>query len=475
MYTKNTKIVCTLGPSSDSVKEIEAITNAGMNVARLNFSHGTHDEHALLIRNIRKVEKKTGKRIGILQDLQGPKIRIGEMPKEGIKLKDGKEFIITTRRIIGKQDEKRTIIPISYKKIVQDVKKGDQILIDDGLIEAKILKVEKTQLICKVKIGGQIRKGNGINFPDSEITKETITLKDKQDLKFGLKHNVDFIALSFVKSKKDIKDLRKLIGKVKNGPQIIAKIERHEAVKNLKEIVKEADGVMVARGDLGSDIRPEHVPVVQKQIITLSNKLGKPVITATQVLYSMVKNSRPTRAEISDAANAIFDHSDAIMLSNETAVGKYPVRSTTTLTKVASVVEKEMQNHKELLDDLNPAKKYMNAINATCLNACELAIDTKADYIIAYTEEGFTAKLIAKYRPYIPIIAICSSKKIAQQLTLVWGLNKIHVSSIIPKSKDKIQAISNFLLKQKVAKKGSKVVIVCNANRKERLISTSRI
>jgi pyruvate kinase len=476
MYTKNTKIVCTLGPSSDSVKEIESITNAGMNVARLNFSHGNHESHAKLIRNIHKVEKLTDKTIGILQDLQGPKIRIGEMPKEGVKIQSGKEFILTTKKVIGSSEEGNTpIIPIAYKDITKDVKKGDLILINDGLIEAKIISVRKDKITCKVKTGGSVFKGNGINFPTASISKAIITKKDKEDLKFGLKHEVDFVALSFVKSKKDIQDLRKLIGKIKNPPQIIAKIERHEAVTNLKGIIQEADGVMVARGDLGADIRPEQVPIIQKRIIALANKYGKPVITATQVLYSMVKNSRATRAEISDAANAIFDHTDAIMLSNETAVGKYPVRSTTTLTRVASTVEKEMNKHEELLAKYSNSQKYMTSINATCLNACELALDTRSNYLVAYSDEGFTAKLIAKYRTAIPIITVCSSKKIARQLTLVWGIEKVVVSPRIKKSKNKISEITKLLVQEKLVKKNQKIVIVCNANRKERLISTYKV
>jgi pyruvate kinase len=476
MYTKNTKIVCTLGPSSDSVKEIEAIAHAGMNVARLNFSHGTHKNHAQLIKNIHKVEKNTGLTIGILQDLQGPKVRIGDMPKEGIKIHTGKTFTLTIKEVTGFIDKKdEPIIPIAYKNITKDVKKGDTILINDGLIEAKILHVRKTQLECKVKTGGTLHKGNGINFPTASISKAIITKKDKEDLKFGLKNGIDYVALSFVKSRKDIKDLKKLMGKVENPPQIIAKIERHEAIKNLKGIIIEADGVMVARGDLGADIRPEQVPVIQKRIIALANKYGKPVITATQVLYSMVTKSKATRAEISDAANAIFDHSDAIMLSNETAVGKYPVRSTTTLTRVASTVEKEMNKHEELLEKFSNSQLYMTPINATCLNACELALDTRSSFLVAYTDEGFTAKLIAKFRTAIPIITVCSNKKVARQLALVWGLNKVLVSPKIKKSKNKISEITKLLIKEKLVKKGQKIVIVCNANRKERLISTYKV
>ncbi|MBD3360762.1 pyruvate kinase, partial [Candidatus Peregrinibacteria bacterium] len=456
------------------VKDIAALAKAGMNVARLNFSHGTYEHHAKLIRNIHKAEKETGKRIGILQDLQGPKIRIGEMPKEGIGLKKDETFTLTTRKITGKKNNKKIEIPIKYKDLTKDIKKNDIILINDGLIESKATKVTKTGIVCKVKFGGVVKTRHGVNFPTASISTPTITAKDKKDLKFGLKHNVDFVALSFVKSKKDTEQLRDLVKKEKKEAQIIAKIERHEAVKNLKEIIKASDGVMVARGDLGSDINAEQVPIVQKRMITLANRYGKPVITATQVLQSMVKKSKATRAEISDAANAVFDHTDAIMLSNESAVGKYPVKATTTLTKVASTVEKEMQKHEELLEHI-VAPRALSALSATCLNACELAIDTKADFIAVYTTDGYTARQIAKHRLYIPIITITPDKKAARFLTLVWGINRVIVKKCSQKDPEKLNEIIKILNKEKITKKGDKIVIVCNASKKEGLISTTKL
>ncbi len=446
-----------------------------MNVARLNFSHGTHNHHTKIIKNIHKAEKITGKRIGILQDLQGPKIRIGEMPKEGIKLKENKEFILTTRKIQGTEEGKTITIPITYKNLVKDVRKNDIILIDDGIIEVRILKVSKTQLLCKVKTGGLVTTGRGINLPTSSISKPTITTKDKKDLAFGLKQNVDFIALSFVKSDKDIKALRKMIQRKKKDTAIIAKVERHEAVKNLKKIIRAADGVMVARGDLGADIKAEQVPIVQKRMIALANKYGKPVITATQVLYTMVKKSRPTRAEISDAANAVFDHTDAIMLSNESAVGKYPFRATSTLTKVATAVEKEMQKYEELRYDIPQGKTYLSSLNATCLSACELASDTKANFLIVYTTDGYTARQVAKNRHFTEVIAVTNSEKTARELTLVWGLNNICVQRITPRSRDKASKIIQFLKKKKIIKRGQKVVLVCNASKQEKLITSLKI
>lgn len=471
MPQKNTKIVCTLGPSSDSVKEIVNLINAGMDVARLNFSHGTYEHHSLLINNIHKAEKITGKRIGILQDLQGPKIRIGEMPEEGIKLEQNEELDLSIKNIIGEKKKKKIVIPVKYKNLIKDVKKGHAILVDDGLIEIKVLSIKKTFLHCKVINGGVVKKNKGINFPNSTITQKTITDKDLHDLEFGLNHQVDFVALSFVKSKEDIINLRKLIQAKKSDTSIIAKIERHEAVGNMREIIKAADGVMVARGDLGADIPPEKVPIVQKEIIAQANKYGKPVITATQVLYSMVKNPRATRAEISDAANAVYDHTDAIMLSNETAVGKFAEKATETLKNVALNVEREMKKHQELLENLSSHIHNTN-IDATCLNACELAKDCNADLLVIYTETPEIAQNIAKHRLYLPIIILSNSEKVAQKLTLVWGINQVYVIDLPKTTSQKTEKIIDFLKKHKIIEKGQKVVIVCNIDKKEKLITS---
>ena len=286
--------------------------------------------------------------------------------------------------------------------------------------------------------------------------------------------DVDFVALSFVKNRKDIEQLRKMITKAGRTARIVAKIERHEAIANLRDIIKATDAVMVARGDLGTDIPAEQVPIIQKSIIAIANRYGKPVITATHVLQSMVKESKATRAEISDAANAIFDHTDAIMLSNETAVGKYPVKATTTLTKVASAVEKELQKHEEVLDYVLHRGKISQR-NATCQNACEMAHDLNADYMAIYTEDGYTARHIAKHRLFIPIICITPDKKVARQLSLVWGINTIFIKRCNKNNAKKIDEIVKLLKKEKITKKGSKIVIVCNASKKESLISTIKL
>jgi len=472
MYTKNTKIVCTLGPQSKTVETISKMIEAGMNVARLNFSHGTHKKHLELIKNIQKAEKKTSKTIGIMQDLQGQKIRLGEIEKSKLKLEKNDKITITTKKIIGKKEKDRFIIPINYKDLTKDVKKDEKILLNDGLVEIQVIKINKTDIEGKVNFGGPIGTRNGVHFPTSNISAKSLTTKDKNDLKFGLKHNVDFIALSFVKNKKDIQELKKLINKQKTKPKIIAKIERHEAVKNLKEILKEADGLMVARGDLGTDIPAEKVPIIQKRMIALANKAGKPVITATQVLQSMVKSSRATRAEISDAANAIFDGTDAIMLSNETAVGKYPIKATKTLTKVSSVIEKEIKKHQ---DEIYLHYRSHNFTNATLQNAYELSNDTSAKFIIVYTKDGFTARNIAKFRPYkSTIITITENKKTAQQLTVTWGINTTIIKKLNRK-KDLNNQIIKHLKKLSILKNNDKIIIVCNASNKESSIYTTKI
>ncbi len=464
MFQKNTKVVCTLGPASDSVNGIVALIKAGMNVSRLNFSHGTYEDHAKLIQNIHKAESLTKTRIGILQDLQGPKIRIGAMPEEGIHIKKDEVFTITTKEITGERTKNKIIIPLTYKNICRDVKTNATVLINDGLLEAIVIKKKKDELVLKAKTSGIIKHGNGINFPSSTISAKTITEKDLKDLEFGLKNNVDFIALSFVKSKKDIEELRALIQKKGKNTPIIAKIERHEAVAHLKEIIKSADGVMVARGDLGTDIPPEHVPLVQKRIINIANKYGKPVITATQVLQSMVKNPIPTRAEISDAANAVFDHTDAIMLSNETAVGKYPAKAALVLTKVAHSVEQEMQKHEELKEfTFSNTQKTRSSLIA-CENACDLALRAKAGAMVAYTDDGFTSRQIAKYRIYTPIITFTSSEKTARELTLVWGINKVFVKKFQEDANKKLKNIVDFIAREHLVKKGQKIVIICNAS-----------
>ncbi|MEK7544907.1 MAG: pyruvate kinase [Patescibacteria group bacterium] len=463
--TKYTKIVCTLGPASSDIKTLEKMVLAGMNVARLNFSHGTYDQFKEIIRNVRTVSEKLKRPIAILQDLQGPKIRVADAPAEGIAVKKGDTITLTTQEI--KADKK--LIPVDYEKFHEDVKEGDLLLIDDGLIECEVEKIEGTEVVCTVMNNGLIKSRKGINAPMSDIQMSALTEKDRKDLDFGIAHEVDYVALSFVRTAEDMNELRKIITSHKSEAKIMAKIEQRQAVENLEEIIQASDAVMIARGDLGIEIPAENVPIVQKRAIVLCNHYGKPVITATHILNSMVENPRATRAEISDAANAVFDHSDALMLSNETAVGKYPIEAVETLAKVASATEGNIQKHFQ--NSYQRKKDVDRAIsNATCLNAAELAMDIHAEYIVAVSTTGFTAEHIAKHRFYTPIITVTPYEKVKNQMALVWGCNEVFVKKV--DFKNISEEIENLLKEKKIGKKGDEVVIVVNASKKQKIIST---
>lgn len=459
-----TKIVCTIGPASEDKATLKRMIMAGMDVARLNFSHGTYENFETIIKNIRAVCKELGTTVAIMQDLQGPKIRVGKMPEGGITLRKGQEIKLTPKRKTGSKN----IIPILYKKLVQDVKTRDHILLKDGMIGLTVIKVEKGEIYARVENDGTISSHVGINVPTASIKANVITEKDKKDLAFGIKHNVDYVAMSFVKKAKDIRDMRTLIKKRKGNAKIVAKIERHEAIRNLENIIEEADAIMVARGDLGVEVSPQQVPLLQKKMIHQANIHGKPVITATEMLASMIKNPRATRAEISDAANAIFDHTDALMLSNETAVGKYPVKAARTLNQVATSIEQELEKHEQFLPNrLNEGP--LPSSQAVCFSAVQLAVNIKAKAIVSLTNSGFTAYHIAKHRVYIPHIVITDNHKVQRQLKLVWGINKIFVQKIDSKSYQ--EHVRKLIKKHRLGKKRDKVVVVSNASRQEKLIS----
>ena len=453
---QRTKIIATIGPSSDSLYKLERMLTAGMDVARLNFSHGSHENFSQIIKNLRLSAKKTGKNIAILQDLQGPKIRMAELPKEGISVTKGEKITITTDQL-------------QYKRLPQEVSAGDIILIDDGLIELKVISTTKNSITAKALNNGVIHSHKGINTPTAKLNAASLTKKDLEDLKFGIKNKVDYIALSFVESARDITNLRK-----HTDIKIIAKIERKEAIKNLHEIIEAADGIMVARGDLGLEIPAEQVPIYQKEIIHLCNEHAKPVIVATQMLESMITNPRATRAEISDAANAIFDRADAFMLSNETASGSYPLESVQTLASVARAVENELKKKPFLLPALNE-NKHISITEATCLNAINLAQNIKANHLVLLTEKGYTARQIAKYRPMTELIAITTSEETKREMALIWGINKILVTSEMLKDETELEVATIRLLKKnRLVKSGEKIVIV-SANKERKLLSTVKI
>ncbi len=420
---KRTKILCTLGPSTESVEVITKLVNAGMNVARLNFSHGTHENHETIINNVREVEKNTGIPIAILQDLQGPKIRVGKMPQEGVDLVVDQEIIFDTS-LDEYQDGK---IPVGYKDLHNHVKSGERLLLNDGNFEVEVISVSGTEINTKIILGGNLTSHKGINVPDSKLSIDVITEKDKDDLFFGIQKGVDLVALSFVMRAQDIIDLRNLINQYQQdlniSPEqqinIIAKIERREAVQEIKSILKEVDGIMIARGDLGIEIPAQEVPVVQKNLIIAARNAAKPVIVATQMLDSMQDSPRPTRAEVSDVANAVMDHTDAVMLSNETSTGKYPVESVETMTKIIIEAERSMFDDtpvKDVQHDNQPVDDVISEMSKV------LADKTHAKLILSASLGGNTARLISRYRPELPVLIATKSKRTWRQLVLSWGI-----------------------------------------------------
>jgi len=474
---KRTKIVCTIGPASETKTKIERMVESGLNVARLNFSHGTYKHHTTLINNIRSVAKKLDHPIAILQDLQGPRIRTGNIAKEGIKLEKGQKISLVPENYKIALKDVSTFVPIQYENLYKDVKPGDPILIDDAKIELKVLAIKNKAIQCQVKIGDILTSHRGMNFPKSEITTSAVTAKDKEDLRFGLKQNVDFVALSFVKEAKDIINLRKEIHRLESNlgrkikdfkkPQrhgnwpgthtkIIAKIERPEAVAHFEEILQAADGIMVARGDLGLEIPLEDLPLIQKRIVKRCVQESKPVIVATQMLDSMIRYPVPTRAEVSDVANAILDGTDAIMLSGETATGKYPLKAVQVMSKIANEVEKTEIEQYELIEE--NLKKLGGITETVSFAVQDIADDLKAKLIVCATTSGFTARSICKYRPNIKIIAFAASPKTRNQLCLSWGVMPFHLS--FSKSFSQlISAIDKMLTSKKLVKKEDIVVV----------------
>jgi pyruvate kinase len=409
---KKTKIICTIGPSSESPHILENLIKAGMDVARLNFSHGTKEDHLDKIRLIRHLSKETGKPVAILQDLGGPKIRIGPLPKEGITLKPGSSFILTGRAVEGTEESVST----SYPDLAGEVKPGDRILLADGIMELSVKEIKGKDIVCQVITGGILTSHKGINLPDGTIKVPSLTQKDKEDLLFGIEHGVDYVALSFVRDENDILNIKKIINSSNSSIPVIAKIEKHEAIKNIDRIIEVSDGIMVARGDLGVEIPLEDVPLIQKTIIRKANLSGKPVVTATQMLRSMVNSPRPTRAEATDVANAVLDGTDALMLSEETATGNYPVEALKFMVRIVEKAEKSYPHSKYL--ELIPKEGIEESVAHA---SCVLADHLMASAIIATTRSGNTARLISRFRPQSPVIALSPDPSAVNQLTINWG------------------------------------------------------
>ena len=418
---RKTKIVCSMGPASESEEMLEKLMNAGMNVARLNFSHGSHEEHKARIDTIRKVAKRLNKTIGLLLDTKGPEIRTHNMKDGVIVLEKGKEVTVSVNEVEGTPGK----FSITYENLINDVNVGSYILLDDGLVELQVKEIDKDkgEVKCDILNTGELKNKKGVNLPGVKVNLPGITDKDADDIRFGIKENVDFIAASFVRRPSDVLDIRQILEEEKAEISVFPKIENQEGIDNIEEILEVSDGLMVARGDMGVEIPPEQVPMVQKDLIRKCNKLGKPVITATQMLDSMQRNPRATRAEASDVANAIYDGTDAVMLSGETAAGQYPEEAVKTMRNIA-VSSEAAQDYKKLLNDRTKLVET-SLVNAIGVSVAHTALNLNVKAIVAATESGSTARTISKYRPHSDIIAVTPSDKTARQCAIVWGVNPV--------------------------------------------------
>ncbi len=418
---RRTKIVATIGPATQSESVITELIKAGVTTFRLNFSHGDHEDHAERIKTIRKVSSELDLHIGILQDLQGPKIRLGRFKDGPVKVKKGDIFSLTSKNVECNNE----IANVTYENLISEVSVGKRILLDDGRVEMIVEKIDNKDnlLICKVTVGGVLSNNKGVNFPDVQLSVKALTDKDKKDLEFGLKSGVDWIALSFVRNPSDINEIKDLINEHGYSTPVVAKIEKFEAIDQIDSVLPLCDGVMVARGDLGVEMPPEEVPLLQKELIKKANTLGIPIITATQMLDSMASSPRPTRAEVSDVANAILDGTDAVMLSNETAVGDYPIEAVKTMATIARRIERDY-----------PQKAIESHLPSTIPNAISAAVSSisrqlDAAAIIPLTKSGATAHNVSKFRPPTPILATTSEKSVARRLQLAWGVTPILIES----------------------------------------------
>lgn len=458
MAQKRTKIVCTIGPACNTVEILTKLAEQGMDVCRMNFSHGSHEDHAENIRRIREVSLLTGKPLAILQDLQGPKIRVGKIG-DGVEIVAGSEVVFTSE---ATTEDVTKLIPVTYPNLHEDVKPGQRLLLDDGLLEVQVTKIEGIHVFCQVIVGGLLKSSKGLNLPETETKISAIPDKDREDVEFGVQQGVDFVALSFVRKPEDIQELRELIEAAEQkhhlksdvSIKIIAKIEKPEAVKNMQAIIDAADGIMVARGDLGIEMPAEKVPLIQKNLIDGCLEAGKPVIVATQMLDSMIRNPRATRAEVSDIANAVVSHTDATMLSGETASGSYPVESVQAMA--ATIREIETSSMDDMPATIETAD---NAQEAMTNMASVLARTTNARAIVVATRSGASARFVSRYRPQLPIFAVTPSARVIRQLCLSWGIESLSVShdgdyrELVDKS---IEAI----VEKKLVSKGDMVIVV---------------
>jgi pyruvate kinase len=452
MNARHSKIVCTLGPATNSPRMIRRLIEAGMDVARLNFSHGTHETHAQSIAMVHAAAAELGKTVGILADLQGPKIRTGALAGGGtVTLRGGQQFIITTAKILGDS----TRVNTTFRPLPREVKSGDRILLSDGLIELRVEKIRGPEVICRVVNGGLLGEHKGINLPGVKLRVPALTPKDRDDLRFALSHNVDFIAASFVRRPEDVLLAKALIRRARKDTPVIAKLEKPEAIENLEGILRVSDGVMVARGDLGVEMNPETVPVVQKNIIARAREFRRPVITATQMLESMTQNPRPTRAEASDVANAIFDGSDAVMLSAESASGKYPIEAVSMMARIIHEAEASIQEYPRPTTSQEQLKVAETVAELVCHASRELHMKI----IAVFTHSGFTARLVSRYRPLVPIVAFSPEASTRRRMSLLWGVTSRGISDI-KKIDGLAEVAEKRLLEERLVKKGDVIGIV---------------
>lgn len=450
---RRAKIICTLGPASNSDETIGELMAAGMNVARLNFSHGTHEDHARVFRAVRLEASRQEVAVGILADLQGPKIRVGKIPAPGMELKVGETLIISTDPTAKIEPGRVTI---DYTKLAEEIAAGDRILMDDGALEFRVTAIAGSEITTEVVIGGLLKARKGVNLPGVKLSVPALTEKDERDLRFALELGVDVVALSFVRQAADIVKVRELMQECGRLVPIIAKIEKPEAVENLDDILTECSGIMVARGDLGVEMGPEQIPVIQKRAIDLTNRRGKFVITATQMLDSMIRNPRPTRAEASDVANAVLDGSDAVMLSGETASGAYPLRSVQIMDKIIRSTEQTERYWRDSPTDLGLGHTT-NTI-ARALVACSKSMDeTKA--IVVYTGSGGIARLVSEYRPRVPIYALTPRSSTYQSLAMYWGVTPVLFTPSSPDGAGLFIDIDRVLLRRELLEQGDRVCI----------------
>lgn len=451
MFSKRrAKIVATIGPASRTRENLKKAIEAGMNVARLNFSHGSHAEHLEVLKNIRELSTELNRPVAILQDLQGPKIRVGKLKNGKVNLVSGAKVKISTTLELGDENTLTT----DFKELPQACKPGTKILLDDGLIELTVLQVAHDYVTCEVVYGGELLDRKGMNLPGAQLSVECLTEKDLLDLEFGLKNNVDYIALSFVRKSDDINKLRGIIEKNKPGTRIVAKIEMYEALQNLSDIIQASDAVMVARGDLAVETGQAQLPFWQKQIISLCNEMGRPVITATQMLDSMVENPRPTRAEITDVANAVIDGSDALMLSAESASGKYPFKCIQTMSEIISEVERSG----DIYYDISLESEFMDVAESIAASASVSALKLNAPLIVCVSTTGKTATQISAFRPRSQIIAATHVPETLNRLELVWGIHTLLVKRYSD-AEETIEQIRDVLLKKDLIKPGEKFIV----------------